>query len=139
MKQFIIPVSYSVIIILLALTDALFYEGHKAISKAIEEVAHAVMFALPLVYARVWNLKVFGGGSYTINWRVVVLLALTYWFLRIALFDLSFNIFTALQISHIGTTDFWNNILSGVKIWQIMILRGGMFLLTFVMWLKWEK
>lgn len=113
---------YSILIILLALTDTLFNKHHKATSKIVEEVAFAsVLFSLLLF------------KEFSIDYIVAVYIM--YIMLRISLFDFFFNILSNLQYDYSGTTTFfWDKLMSYFKNWKFWILRGFFYGLAVLIW-----
>ena len=123
-KKYYIPFIYAGLIILLALTDALFFRGKKSKSKIIEELTHVIFITIPILYPN-------------IEWRFISQLLLTYLFLRIALFDPLFNLFSNLDINYIGSTDIWNKAIKtlNLKSFNFWLIRIFFIGLTAFIWI----
>lgn len=126
-EKLIIPCCYAVIVILLAVADALFFNGYKSNSKIIEELAHIGLISVPLLYPK------------SQTYRYLFKLLLTYWFLRIALFDISYNIVAGLDVNYIGTTDIWNNILRQIKLNAFSMWAFRSFFIGLVALIWWRQ
>lgn len=120
---------YSILIILAALTDALFFRGEKAISKLIETILTAVFISVPFLYKTPSNIR--------LKIEYFVALGLMYICLRISLFDFVFNVASGLPVNHTGTTTLiWDALLSHLKSWQFWVMRGFFFFLAWIIWNK---
>lgn len=126
MKKYTIPAAIAILIILLALTDALFFKGDKSLSKIVEEISMVILFCLPLLYPKNPPFK------YLLN------IILTYIFLRIALFDVFFNVFSGLNIYYLGTTDLWNKLLSNIGLHVVLFwgYKAFFIFLAVIIWIK---
>jgi hypothetical protein len=118
-----ILIIYILLTILLATADALFFNGEKASSKLIECFFQIGIFLVPLFYKRNFDfMYLFGCG-------------LVYLFLRLALFDLTFNIITGLGVNFVGTTShIYDNIMSNfsdIAIWINRVFFLGLALLIY--------
>lgn len=123
-----IILSYSIIITLAALADSLFFLGNKYWAKIVEEMYMVMLISVPAIY---WQLFRSNKG---VNWQMIIALILTYTFIRIALFDALFNLFSGIGLNYIGTTDPWNILLSKLQMWQWWVIRVFFLLLTFIIW-----
>lgn len=118
-----ILIVYILLIILSALTDALFDFGLKDWSKIIECFFIIGLFIIPIKYKR-------------IDWRYLLKLGLIFLFLRIALFDVSYNIFRGLELNFIGSTSPWDDFLIRLKSWQFWFMRGFFMFLALILYFK---
>jgi len=118
---------YSIIIILSALTDALFFQGEKALSKLVETILTAGIISVPFIY------KIHLNKRLKIEYFVAI--GVMYICLRISLFDFVFNVASGLPVNHTGTTTFiWDALLSYLKSWQFWVMRGFFFTLAWLVW-----
>jgi hypothetical protein len=119
-----IPLIYIVLIILSALTDSLFFVGEKELSKLVEAIFVVGLFSVPLLYKK--------------NFKAVDLLTygLIYFFLHIALFDFSFNLFSGLKMMYIGRTDYFSLIIQDISHWQNVLLRVWFLFLALLIYYK---
>jgi len=120
------PIAYAIIIILQALTDALFFNGDKAMSKIVEDIVIVSFIFVPLTYTKITYKHLIGYG-------------IIYLFFRIALFDPFFNLFAGLDIMHTGTTTYvWDNLMSRFSDWKFWIVRAWFLFLGLFIWFKVE-
>jgi hypothetical protein len=125
-QKYITPSVIALLITLLALTDALFFKGDKSLSKIVEEISVLILFCLPLLYPK------------NPPFKFLLNIMLTYIFLRIALFDVFFNIFAGLDVYYLGSTDIWNRLLSNIGLHFILFWTYKAFFvfLVVIIWIK---
>jgi hypothetical protein len=105
-----ILITFILIIVLKALTDALFYLKMKRISKWVEESWLIILTCFAWTHNRQSD-----------NEYIHVIMI--YLFLRAALFDTLFNLFAKLPIFHKGSTSEWDDFMKRFKAWQYIILK----------------
>lgn len=111
------------ILILKALTDSLFFKGKKRLSKWIEE-----SWFILLVWFLYWHNKQ--------SENEVLAFLVCYYFMRAALFDTFYNVFTKLPIFYKGTTSEWDDYMARIKTWQYIALKSFFLLLGILVYLK---
>jgi len=120
-----ILIIFILLIILDAYVDVLFAENVKDWSKFLENVYKICLFAIPLLYKK------------QINWHYIILLGLSYWFMHIALFDLSYNLIGGLDLNYVGTTSgIYDDVMSLLSDWQFWVLRGFFAFLSIFVYSK---
>lgn len=108
-----IPLLYILLTALAALTDSLFFQGNKAASKLVEDIFIIGLFITPLLYKK------------SFNWRYILDLGLIFLCIRIATFDLFYNLFTGLELTFQGTTTFvWDGLMAKLANWELWIARA---------------
>lgn len=113
---------YSILIILLALTDVLFNKHHKPASKIIEEISFALVLFSLLLFKK-----------YTIDYIISVYIM--YIMIRMSLFDFFFNVFSNIPYDYSGsTTILWDKLMSYFKNWKFWVLRGFFYVLAVFVW-----
>lgn len=124
MEKLIIPI-YIILTALAALTDSLFFQGNKALSKVIENVFIIGLFTIPLIYKK------------SFNWRYIIDLGLIFLCIRIALFDLFYNLFTGLELNFTGTTTFiWDGLIARLRNLELWIVRIFSLFIAFLIYFK---
>lgn len=110
----------------MALVDSLFFLKKKFESKLLRECVYLGFIAFSMLYVC------------QIEFNLFFRFVLTYIFLRIALFDVFFNLFSDLGINYLGSTDAWNKLLKRLKLWQFWVLRLFFLFLAIIIWATWK-
>jgi hypothetical protein len=111
------------VIILKALTDALFFRGKKRKSKWVEEAWFIILVFFLYQHNRQSD-------------REVYAFIICYYFLRAAIFDSIFNIFAKLAILHTGTTSEWDDYMSRLKTWQYISYKAFFLCIAILIYVK---
>ena len=111
------------ILILKALTDALFFRGKKRLSKWVEEAWFIVLVILAWTHNRQSE-----------NEFIAVLMC--YYFLRAAIFDTLYNIFANLPIIYKGSTSSWDDYMKKLTTWQYAALKLFLLAISLIIYFK---
>lgn len=111
------------ILILKALTDALFFKVKKRLSKWVEELWFIVLVLYLYNHNRQSESEVFA-------------FLVCYYFMRAAIFDTLFNLFAVLPIFHTGTTSSWDDYMAKIKTWQYITLKSFLILIALLVYFK---
>ena len=99
-----ILLAYILLTILAATTDALFFNGNKKPSKLVESFFQGLLILVPILYKPNFDI-----------WYLINILIM-YACIRIAIFDLTFNLITKLGINYVGTTTYlYDKIMNQIK------------------------
>jgi len=117
-RSLLIILYFFVIIIIGAIADGLFDNGIKNISHFL----HAIEIGLCLIF----------GIIFKITFRELIAFILSYLFIRLAIFDISYNITRGLDLFYIGSTSLYDNIFAKIpkdgiifiKIWALILGVG---------------
>lgn len=119
MKRSLLVILYFLIIIVIgAIADALFDNGSKVISHSL----HAIEIGLCLICAVIFKITI----------RELLAFMLSYIFLRLAIFDISYNITRGLDLFYIGSTSLYDKFfakvgslgIATIKVWALALGCG---------------
>ena len=113
-----------IIVLLLAITDALFANESKELSKIIELAVIALFFVL---------MKSKKG----ITWKIVIAYGLFYAFIRGCLFDMAYNTTAGININFVGSTTYiYDWFMSKLNDWAFWVFRAFYLFIALIIYLK---
>lgn len=93
-----------------AVSDGLFDDGLKVWGHALGALEVAMLFSFAFIFR--------------LEWKVFLVVGLSYLFIRIACFDITYNIVRDLPILQIGTTSLWDNFISKIPPYGMVFARS---------------